>query len=161
MSEYVKKLILKCNNSINIEIIKLGSSVNYINNNNYKDYSEYKILTVAGIVPHKNQLLIAKTCRYLIKKNIKFNWLIVGPIRNARYYQKLIKVIKKNKLENVLKIITSAKVDEVKAAYRNANLYSAIKRRGILYCSFRCDNEWYSLIGSNVGDIYIWQIYKW
>ncbi|MGC6413887.1 MAG: glycosyltransferase family 4 protein [Bacteroidia bacterium] len=89
-----------------------------------KDDSIYRLLTVGGLVPHKNQHLIPKIAGELRKEGISnFVWNIVGPNRNSRYFDFLKKQIKKYGVEDIVKLNISVPYNVLKDFYKNASIY--------------------------------------
>lgn len=109
-----------------IHIIGHGGA-EYINNSSLKKDTlstrKINILTVGGVVPHKNQHLIPEIALYLKNKGIDFKWDVTGPNRNNRYYQAIQKAIKESDLQNTVFLNNSASDNGLAEYYRNADLY--------------------------------------
>lgn len=85
--------------------------------------SKIQILTVGGIVPHKNQHLITAIAAHLKKENIDFIWNIVGPARNQRYVDSIKLAIVDLKLSNTIFLHNNATDEELSDFYNKANMY--------------------------------------
>jgi glycosyltransferase involved in cell wall biosynthesis len=139
----------------NTYIIKLGTNKQY--HNNYCKYiqnNKIHILTVGGIVPHKNQLLIAKAGKLLKMRGINYEWKIIGPIRNYRYYDRVINYIKENNLDQNITLVTKADDLYIDQSYQSANIYvQPSKEEG--FCIAALDAAMYGIpiIGTDVGEI--------
>lgn len=81
------------------------------------------LLTVGGLVPHKNQHLIPQIAAHLINKGIKFKWDIVGPIRNQRYFNSIKNEISELGLEEFVFIRQFVNNVELDSFYKKSNLY--------------------------------------
>lgn len=87
------------------------------------DTGKTQILTVGGIVPHKNQLFIPLIANYLQLNNYEFEWTIIGPVRNERYYKALLNDIKKYNLENLISVKSNLSDEELRDNYIKSDFY--------------------------------------
>ena len=156
-SDYVAEILNKYRKKSieNTYIIKLGTNKQY--HNNYCKYiqnNKIHILTVGGIVPHKNQLLIAKAGKLLKMRGINYEWKIIGPIRNYRYYNRVINYIKENNLDQNITLVTKADDLYIDQSNQSANIYvQPSKEEG--FCIAALDAAMYGIpiIGTDVGEI--------
>jgi len=121
-SQIIKNELGKYVNSNKIHIIGHGGAEHVISKQN-KESTPINILTVGGIVPHKNQLLIPKIAAHLLKNKIDFKWDIVGPVRNQRYYKALEKDIHTHKVDNTVFIHTNVDKNTLNSFYNTASIY--------------------------------------
>lgn len=100
-----------------------GSEYILTSNKTLNQNSKIQILTVGGMVPHKNQHLIPAIAAHLINENIDFIWNIVGPARNQRYVDSIKSAIVDLKLTSSVYLHNSTTDEELSEFYSNANLY--------------------------------------
>jgi glycosyltransferase involved in cell wall biosynthesis len=81
------------------------------------------ILTVGGLVPHKNQHLIPAIAAHLKKEDINFTWNIIGPARNIRFVASIQNDITQFNISEQVHLKTNVSNEELKKLYQNANLY--------------------------------------
>ncbi len=123
-SQIVKNELAKYVNSTKIQVIGHGGAEYVSNNNTSRSNSSFiRILTVGGIVPHKNQLLIPKIAVHLKKNNIDFIWNIVGPIRNQRYFKCIKKEIHQYQLDKSVFINENVDDSVLNTFYNEASVY--------------------------------------
>lgn len=122
-SSSVKYELSKYVNSNKIAVIGHGGAeyINTVLNNNSS--SSIKLLTVGGIVPHKNQHLIPEIAKHLLNQGISFEWDIVGPVRNPFYSEYIKNRIKELKLENNVLVNENVSSDALQDFYNNATIY--------------------------------------
>ena len=123
-SQIVKKLLSSYIPSSKIEVISHGGA-EYIQPLIQKKSSTktIHILTVGGLVPHKNQHLIPAIVAHLKKEGIDFIWNIVGPARNKRFVESIQNNITQLNISELVHLKTNASNDELREFYQNANLY--------------------------------------
>ncbi|MFT3748926.1 MAG: glycosyltransferase family 4 protein [Agriterribacter sp.] len=85
--------------------------------------ADINILTVGGIVPHKNQHRIIQIASQLVKKGASFRWRIIGPVRNPRYYDYIKANIIDFKLENFVELLTSVTEETLEQFYDECDIY--------------------------------------
>lgn len=125
-SLYVKNLLKKYLPKANIKVVGHG-----LNQKNLKYYSQkprikteiVQFLTVGGIVPHKRQGLIPSIASKLVKDNMKFEWHIIGPVRNRRYLEYLKQKIFQFKLEAMVKFHENVSFEDLMHYYIHSDCY--------------------------------------
>lgn len=81
------------------------------------------ILTVGGIVPHKNQHLIPEIARQLSSFELDFNWDIIGPFRNLRYVNYIKNEIQEKQLEAKINLRGPVSREALNDFYQQADVY--------------------------------------
>lgn len=81
------------------------------------------LLTVGGIVPSKRQIIIPSISKLLIKNNLKFQWNIVGPIRNQNYYNALVNKIENENLSDIIKLHSFLPYNRLVELYNKSSIY--------------------------------------
>ena len=91
---------------------------------NFNTRKQNKIISVGRITPIK-QFEIAIQAYYLLPKQIKDIWdfEIIGPIVEIEYYQELIKLIKKLRLEKKVRIVTGLYKKKLYMKYNEASIF--------------------------------------
>lgn len=88
-------------------------SAKYNQNSQFKYANRSYILAISGIEPRKNWLNLILAHQYLQKK---YNWslslILSGSIVDLKYYYKLLKLVKANKIKNVIWQINSSEVEK-------------------------------------------------
>lgn len=82
-----------------------------------------KILTVGGLVPHKNQHLIPSIGAELARRGIEFQWDIIGPPRNDRYARHVADQIARQKMTERVHLRGAVDNATLAEAHRTANLF--------------------------------------
>ncbi|MBL4708842.1 MAG: glycosyltransferase family 4 protein [Flavobacteriales bacterium] len=85
--------------------------------------NKLSILTVGGIVPHKNQNQIPDISNYLRENGVDFEWNIIGPVRNKRYYAQLKKEIERLKLEEIVFVHNNIDSKQLRQYYETSDMY--------------------------------------
>jgi len=131
ISKYVKSEIEKTYNidSKNIKVINRGIDTDFLNPDNYNNdkfinflteyniSSDKKIILYPGRLTYwKGQIEFLKVIELLNDVNLKFYF--VGDDKNKSYTSKLLKEIKKKKLENKCKIVGNLSKENLKFMYR-------------------------------------------
>lgn len=112
------------------------------------------LLTVGGIVPHKNQLLIPKIAKILESLKIEFQWHIVGPIRNRHYFNKLISSIEINNLLNKIFVHNNLPEKDLYELYKLADIYiQPSKEEGFCFTALDALAFGIPIIGTDTGEI--------
>lgn len=129
-SSFVKKSLSKYISENIIQVIGHGhkEDLNVLINNSANYDEPINILTVGGIVPHKNQLAITDIAVQLLKNGHKFIWKIVGPIRNGRYYHALLNKIHVNGLTDHVLILTKVSDSELEDLYTDCKIYVQLSK---------------------------------
>jgi glycosyltransferase involved in cell wall biosynthesis len=85
----------------------------------------FVILTVGRIDPQKNQLLVLQTLRELIDINPKTYCLIIGPITNQDYYDRIMKFIEEHELKGIVRVISGLEAgsQSLTDAYHAADVF--------------------------------------
>lgn len=122
-SELVKKELSKYIPSDKIIVIGHGGAEYILNPVKETSYNQINLLTVGGIVPHKNQHLIPEIAKYLKINGVNFIWNIIGPIRNNRYYDYIQNLIRSNELNEHVKLHHNLSDNELEQYYTNASMY--------------------------------------
>lgn len=120
-----------------------------------KSSDKIKILTVGGIVPHKNQHLIPRIS-YKLKKIAKgsFMWDIVGPVRNKNFHKYITDEIKRWGVEDVVRIRENVPFDSLQEYYLNADLYvQPSSEEGFCLTALDAARFGIPIIGTNAGAI--------
>jgi glycosyltransferase involved in cell wall biosynthesis len=137
-----------------VEVLRHGTNQNFEHYTLKDDHGKISILTVGGLVPHKNQHKIIDACVLLKKNGVLFEWLIIGPIRNKRFHAYLLHKVFENKLEDSVKIICNATDEDLKLAYKSSNIYvQPSSEEG--FCLTALDAAAYGLpvVGTDVGEL--------
>tara|TARA_B100000809_G_scaffold201247_1_gene201798 strand:- start:3431 stop:4612 length:1182 start_codon:yes stop_codon:yes gene_type:complete len=123
-SQMVKNELSNYISSSKINVIAHGGA-EYIHTLKKTETKNNKIqlLTVGGMVPHKNQHLIPAIAAHLKKENIDFVWNIVGPARNERYVDTIKLALVNFKLTGNVYLHNKATNEELKAFYSHTNMY--------------------------------------
>jgi glycosyltransferase involved in cell wall biosynthesis len=123
-SQIVKGLLSNYISSTKIEIIGHGGAENIQSSPQKKSSTDIiHILTVGGLVPHKNQHLIPLISAHLKKEGINFRWNIVGPNRNKRFVESIKHDISRLNVTELVDVKTDVNDEELKQLYQNAHLY--------------------------------------
>lgn len=85
--------------------------------------SEYSILTVAGIVPHKGQHIALDAARKLARSDLLFRWNLVGPVRDSDYAARLQDEIRRAGLDDRIRLVGTVGDGELCEHYTQADLY--------------------------------------
>lgn len=82
-----------------------------------------RILTVGGIVPHKNQHLIPQVGVLLRSWGIEYRWTIVGPSRNQRYDRFVRRQIEHFDQGDRIRVLGTVSQEELWENYQEADIY--------------------------------------
>ena len=121
-SQYVKNLLLPLTKT-DVTVVEHGLAVSHESLTRTRLDKVVNILTISGITPHKcleESVMIAKEMR---RQGVDFNWFIVGPIRNERYYEHLKNLISKEKLDNVLSLTGAVEQEYLDELKQSASVY--------------------------------------
>jgi len=113
------------------------------------------LLTVGGIAPHKNQLMIPEIGIMLQNQNFDFEWNIIGPIRNSRYATALEQKIQEFNLTDRVLLKYNVSNESLANQYLNSSIYVHLSfEEG--FCFTVLDAALYGLpiVGlNNIGEI--------
>lgn len=121
-SESVKDKLKKLLSEADIKVIAHGGA-SAIEKINKVENVEKRILTIGGMIPHKNQHLIPVIGDFLQKNGVNFRWDVVGPVRNQRYYDYLKKQIDNSKSKLKIQLHHNIPKEELDHLYKSADLY--------------------------------------
>jgi glycosyltransferase involved in cell wall biosynthesis len=113
----------------------------------------FKILTVGGFVPHKNQHLALEAAHILQQKGIDFEWHCVGPVRNQVYFDFLQQQLKAQNNSNFY-LHQRLPFDELQHLYATSDVYvQPSSEEG--FCLTALDAAFYALpiVGTKTGAI--------
>lgn len=127
-SEAVKKNLRNYLPESRIEVIAHGKKVIPYSERKNIGTKSLEILTVGGIVPHKNQHLIPIIIKYLLEADFDIKWNIAGPIRNRRYYDYLLHQIERLKVNANVNILTGSTDQELHKLYTSSDLYIQLSK---------------------------------
>ena len=107
----------------NVHIIPLGcdSATDYERAEN--SHGVASILTVAGVNPSKNLLVIPDIAADLRKRDEDFRWHVIGPNRNERYFNEFKRRLDRTPIKDFVEFIPGLPRDEILAFYANADIY--------------------------------------
>lgn len=112
------------------------------------------VLTVAGFIYHKGIYEMIKILAEIKKENIKFKYIVVGNLRDPKYYQFLVKQIKYYNLENDVILKPDVNEDTLNYAYEIADIYVQPSFEEAFCLSFLdASIRVPKLLGAKVGEI--------
>lgn len=157
MSSVVEKLLGEYVDKSKITVTHLGGrdriKARSIKNNMLIG-SCFNILTVGGIVIHKNQHLLPEIAVLLRDKGVNFQWRIIGPIRNLRYFNFIKDKIKAYDLTQIMTIENDVPFEVLDKAYTKSHIYvQPSSEEG--FCMTTLDAGIYGIpiVGTNAGAI--------
>lgn len=118
-----------------------------------KTAPEYRILTVAGIAPGKNQKLLIDVVKS-VRNKAQMRVYFVGPVRNQRYCKYLMSYIDCLGLKDVFQFVDSCSDEELVRLYHNCDLYvQPSKHEGFCMAALDAAAFGMAVIGSDVGEL--------
>lgn len=121
-SEYVKGQLEKMVPSEKIMVIHHGTTdVNLQPRNALNNVIQ--LLTVSGVTPHKRLHDIIDVAKLLRKEKIQFQWNVVGPIKNERYFKWLERSIIRHQLQADIYWLKKVDNSTLKKLYRESDIY--------------------------------------
>lgn len=121
VNRHISQILKFCNKSTKVATIQHGVTSSFTSSSNKSD--KLVLLTVGGIAPSKRQLLIPKIAKKLQDLNITYEWNIIGPIRNQRYYNAIAQSIKKHNLSDSVFIHSYLPEKNLYGIYSNSTIY--------------------------------------
>lgn len=124
ISECGKKLLSQYIPSDKIKVIYLGCDpIGYNPKLNRLNGEKLQLLTIGGYVAHKNQHILATVAERLQEANIPFLWLMVGPVRDKRYYQYLLKQLEEKGVSDNFRVLQGLSHEKLKELYIGCDIY--------------------------------------